>query len=162
METVHDAPPLPVVEGARSRGAAYMRLQFTGSRNWGHDHYQSAHQTIASNNYLSWKDWEAVAIVLLKAQEKHGDDLTVCEGHADGLDIMVYALCIQMGIEVISMPAAWKIYGKAAGPIRNQQMIDEFKPHHAVAFSHDLTHSRGTKDMVNRLRKAGIPTTIIT
>lgn len=48
--------------------------------------------------------------------------------------------------------ADWRRDGKAAGPIRNQQMIDEGKPDLVIAFP----GGRGTADMVRRAEKAGI------
>ena len=56
-------------------------------------------------------------------------------------------------IKVLEFKADWKKHGKAAGPIRNQRMIDEGKPDVAIAFA----GGRGTKDMVSRLRAAGVP-----
>ena len=49
-------------------------------------------------------------------------------------------------------PADWKVRGRAAGHIRNQQMLDEGRPHLVVAFP----GGRGTADMVRRARAAGI------
>lgn len=48
--------------------------------------------------------------------------------------------------------ADWGAYGKAAGPMRNQRMI-EWKPDVVVAFP----GGRGTADMVKRADSAGIP-----
>ena len=48
--------------------------------------------------------------------------------------------------------ADWQQYGKAAGPIRNQLMLDEGKPDLVVAFP----GGRGTADMVRRARAAGV------
>lgn len=53
-------------------------------------------------------------------------------------------------------PALWGTHGKAAGPIRNQQMLDEGRPNFVLAFHDDLVHSKGTKDMVNRAKEAGL------
>jgi hypothetical protein len=55
-------------------------------------------------------------------------------------------------IKVIAFPANWKKHGKAAGPIRNQRMIDEGKPDVVIAFP----GGRGTADMTARARNAGI------
>ena len=54
-------------------------------------------------------------------------------------------------------PADWDKYGKAAGPIRNKQMLVEGKPQAVIAFTHDLTRSRGTANMVSLARAAGLP-----
>lgn len=48
------------------------------------------------------------------------------------------------------MPADWLKHGKAAGPIRNQKMIDDFLPHRVVAFLHP--DSRGTVDTIERVK----------
>jgi hypothetical protein len=45
----------------------------------------------------------------------------------------------------------WTMYGKKAGPVRNQQMLDEQHPDLVVAFP----GGRGTKDMVKRAREGG-------
>lgn len=56
-------------------------------------------------------------------------------------------------------PADWNKHGKAAGPIRNQQMLDEGKPDLVIAFL--AQNSRGTKDMVSRAEKAGVEVKVI-
>lgn len=50
-------------------------------------------------------------------------------------------------------PADWDAHGKAAGPIRNQQMLDEGRPTKVFAFP----GGRGTADMVRRAKAAGVP-----
>lgn len=49
--------------------------------------------------------------------------------------------------------ADWSTHGRAAGPIRNQRMLDEGRPDMVIAFP----GGRGTADMVRRARKAGVP-----
>jgi predicted Rossmann-fold nucleotide-binding protein len=84
---------------------------------------------------------------------KHGIS-AIIQGGADGAD----RLCAEWGwerqIPVATFNADWKAHGKAAGPKRNQRMIDEGRPDAAVAFP----GGRGTADMVGRLASAGIPT----
>ena len=79
------------------------------------------------------------------------------EGEARGADTMARQAAEKLGIEVLEFPANWAKHGKAAGPIRNRQMIKEGKPDVVIAFHHNLNESRGTKDMVMRARKAKIP-----
>jgi hypothetical protein len=62
----------------------------------------------------------------------------------------------ELGIPVLSFPADWARFGRAAGPIRNQRMLDEGKPTLVLAFHNNIVESKGTKDMVKRARKAGI------
>ena len=57
------------------------------------------------------------------------------------------------GVELREYPADWARHGRAAGPIRNQQMLDEEQPCAVVAFP----GKRGTKDMKDRAKAAGVP-----
>ncbi len=51
----------------------------------------------------------------------------------------------------IARPANWRLHGKAAGPIRNSEML-LLKPDMVVAFP----GGRGTQDMINQAKRAGI------
>ena len=85
-------------------------------------------------------------------------DTVVIHGAARGADCIAGDCAMERGLKVIMFPAKWLQYGKAAGVIRNQQMLDEGHPNRVVFFHPNLSQSRGTKDMVERARKAGIPT----
>lgn len=56
------------------------------------------------------------------------------------------------GIEVEEYPADWTLHGKAAGPIRNAEMLAFGKPDLVVAFS----GNRGTADMVAKAQRKGV------
>jgi hypothetical protein len=79
--------------------------------------------------------------------------MVVIQGGASGADRLARAWCVRRLVMYENYPAAWKTHGKAAGPIRNQHMIDEGRPEIVVAFP----GGRGTADMVRRSREAGIP-----
>jgi hypothetical protein len=81
--------------------------------------------------------------------EKHID--VIIHGAARGADILAGDWARERGVEVIACPADWTHHGKNAGPIRNRQMI-KHEPHFVVAFP----GGRGTADMLNVARKAGI------
>jgi YspA, cpYpsA-related SLOG family len=76
----------------------------------------------------------------------------IIHGNAPGADWMANAWAREHDIAVRVFPADWKKYGRAAGPIRNQQMLDEGKPHLVIAFP----GGKGTADMVARAKRAGI------
>ena len=59
--------------------------------------------------------------------------------------------------EHMCFPADWEKYGKHAGPIRNQQMLDEGQPDFVVAVHRNWDESRGTADMVKRCIKSDLP-----
>lgn len=81
---------------------------------------------------------------------------TLVHGGAPGADSE--AACVGYLLEWIveAHPADWQRYGRAAGPIRNQQMVDSGADL-VIAFP----GGRGTADMVRRARAAGIPVRVI-
>lgn len=79
-------------------------------------------------------------------------------GDARGVDRIASRIGKELGFEVIPMPADWTMFGKAAGPIRNSQMLKEHPDiEFALAFHSDLENSKGTKDMVKKLKTKNIP-----
>ena len=54
---------------------------------------------------------------------------------------------------VTTYPAEWKARGRAAGPLRNRFMLDDFQPHALLAFP----GGRGTADCVAAAHERGIP-----
>lgn len=79
-----------------------------------------------------------------------------------GLDRMAGRIAAELGFEVIAYPADWRRYGRAAGPIRNARMLHEGQPEIVYAFHDNLSHSRGTRDMVEQAMKAAIPVRVFT
>lgn len=66
---------------------------------------------------------------------------------------MAWEWATARGLQVQTYPADWKRLGRKAGPLRNQQMLDEFKPELVLAFP----GGRGTEDMMARAVRAGVP-----
>ncbi len=82
----------------------------------------------------------------------------VIEGGARGADRLAREAAKALGVPVETYEADWAQYGKAAGPKRNQRMLDEGKPDLVLAFPE--ADSRGTWDMVRRAWAAGVSTRI--
>ena len=80
----------------------------------------------------------------------------VIQGEATGADLLAREVALDLGISVIGIPANWKGYGRAAGPIRNQQMLQTGDPQAVVAFHDNLAESKGTKNMLSQGLKAGL------
>lgn len=74
-----------------------------------------------------------------------------------GADYWANQWALAADISTCRYIADWKGKGKAAGPIRNQRMIDEGKPDLVVAFP----GGKGTADMLRRAEAAGIETIIV-
>lgn len=61
-------------------------------------------------------------------------------------------------VKTLTFTPLWEEHGKAAGPLRNQKMLDEGKPHLVIAFP----GGRGTADMIKRAKAAGVPVCQVT
>jgi predicted Rossmann-fold nucleotide-binding protein len=99
---------------------------------------------------------------------KYSENITcVISGKAKGADSLGEEWADYVGVPVDPYPALWtdyshpwsrkvtkngRSYNVMAGPIRNQQMLDEGKPDLVVAFP----GGTGTKDMITRATKAGV------
>jgi hypothetical protein len=87
------------------------------------------------------------------------EDTTVIHGAAVGADSIAGHIAHELGLAVEPYPADWDRYGKAAGHIRNRQMLAA-KPDRVLAFSKNISVSRGTSHMVKIAQAAGIPTEV--
>lgn len=109
-----------------------MRVLICGSRNWTDE--------FTIEEYIKTLPPQSVVI--------HGD----CRG----ADKMAGKLAVKHGHSVMAFPAKWGKFGRAAGPMRNRQMILDGEPDLVVAFHNNLTESKGTKNMMKQAGKAGI------
>ena len=88
-------------------------------------------------------------------------DTVVIQGACKGADMIARRLAYNRGLGFISYPALWNVHGKAAGSIRNSQMLKEGNPNLVWGFHNDISTSRGTRDMLTKAVKAGKPTCLI-
>lgn len=79
-------------------------------------------------------------------------DLVIIHGGARGADSLADDLANECGLQKEVYPANWEKYGKSAGYIRNQQMLNEGKPDLVIAF----TGGVGTNMMCDIAQKSGI------
>lgn len=87
--------------------------------------------------------------------------ITIVHGAARGADQLAVQAARELGMSVEPHRADWNLHGKAAGPIRNQQMINAGADHVIAFFNKPLAESKGTSDMVGRARHKGIPIDVI-
>lgn len=85
-------------------------------------------------------------------------DAIIIEGGASGADEWGRIAAKKYGLKHEQYKANWEKYGKAAGPIRNQEMLDS-GVNLVLAFRKNK--SRGTTDMVERAARASVPVEII-
>jgi UDP-N-acetylmuramoylalanine-D-glutamate ligase len=105
-----------------------------------------------------YDDFTLVNSVLVDVYiENKMSKMTIIQGGAKGADFLSRAWAnwkrdAGADIDWVEYPADWKTHGKAAGYIRNKQMLDEGKPDLVVAFP----GGRGTADMIRQAKAAGV------
>lgn len=114
-------------------------LLVCGSRDW----KDRKHLEAELDTFFKQRDVKAVEKekwTIAHGGCKTGADQYAAEyGQARKIDVKVY-------------PANWVKYGLAAGPIRNRRMVEEARPHAAIAFKQTAT-SKGTDDCLRRLQE---------
>lgn len=108
----------------------------------------------------NWSDPDPIGELLDKLCVMY-EEVIVIEGEARGADTLARAAAQRRGLSVERFPALWAAHGRAAGPIRNKQMLTEGRPDLVVAFHPDIEHSRGTKNMVTQAQRAGVETRVV-
>ena len=95
---------------------------------------------------------EDPALVLAAIQSCGWTITEVVSGGARGVDSLGESLALQYGVPCKVFPANWSLHGKAAGPIRNEEMARYAQALVAVWDG----QSRGTRDMINRAKSLGL------
>lgn len=108
----------------------------------------------------NWIDEKTIKRILKKAKKAKFN--TIVEGEANGADKLSAKVGEDLGFKIKRYPANWEKYGRAAGPIRNAEMLKKNPDiEMGIAFHDHITHSKGTIHMIKLLNKAGILVAII-
>lgn len=106
--------------------------------------------------YRDWKTARGTLSALWLELQRAGATLTVVTGGAPGADRLARDWARDHrndGVRFVEVAADWVKHGDAAGPIRNQLMLDRHQPDLVIAFP----GGKGTADMVRRAKKARVP-----
>lgn len=103
-----------------------------------------------------FRDEEMLNLALDRLATEQGKPDLLVEGDARGADRMSGKWGIENGIPVKPIPANWTKYGRRAGPIRNQEMLD-----YCIALCGDIKviafpGGIGTANMKRIAGKAGV------
>ena len=85
-------------------------------------------------------------------------EVEIVSGHCKGADMLGEKYAAEHGCSIKVFQADWGKYGRAAGPVRNKQMVDYIATAEnklVIAFVNENT--KGTKNTVAYAKKAGIP-----
>lgn len=78
---------------------------------------------------------------------------SIISGGCRGADTLAKRYAIEFGIAFKEYPADWRTYGKSAGAIRNQEMVDNCDC--VIAFVAESSSSVGTKMTIRFAEKSG-------
>lgn len=95
-----------------------------------------------------YTDAKRIAEILAVMDES---TVTIVHGGARGADRTAGTLAEMRGFAVEVHPAKWNEHGRSAGHLRNQAMLDT-----GIDLVVAFPGGRGTADMVNRSRQAGV------
>lgn len=125
-------------------GRLVMKVLVTGCRDWDETHVDIIHRELA--------------------QLPPGT--IVIHGACRGVDTIAGMIAEALGFVVRSYPARWDVLGRAAGPLRNKQMlIEEHLPNEPIdkvlVFHHDIDSSNGTAGMKKLAESWNIETKLV-
>lgn len=118
------------------------RLLITGSRNFGNQ---------GSSDIALMRD--SLKDARRRLLDAGFGRIILVHGAARGADQLAASVGKSMGFVLEAHPAQWDVHGKAAGPIRNKEMVD-LGADLALAFPRGA--SRGTRGCMALADKAGI------
>lgn len=104
-----------------------------------------------------YRDWESAYQVLDAAHFANPIECII-HGAARGADSIADDWARSRLVPTEPYPADWKRDGRGGGPIRNQRMLDEGKPHMVIAFP----GGADTADMIRRAEAAKVPVVRVT
>ncbi len=104
----------------------------------------------------NWVEESIIKYALRKLlYDNEPEEIEVIHGDCRGADRLAGKIAKELGMRVTKFPANWKEHGRAAGPIRNQQMLDE-DPDIVIGFHEHVFDSKGTIDMLIKSTKKGV------
>ena len=81
----------------------------------------------------------------------------IVSGHCEGADMLGEQYAKEHGCALHIFPAEWTKYGKAAGPIRNKEMVDYIaSADKSLVIAFVSNNTRGTKNTVAQAKKLNI------
>lgn len=90
------------------------------------------------------------------------DPVEIISGHASGADALGERFAKAYGYPCKIFAADWSTYGKAAGPIRNEEMAKyAAEADRGILIAFPIGESRGTRNMVKIARQYGLEVHVV-
>lgn len=106
-----------------------------------------------------WTDKESIFEIISWLKSVYSHNLIIIHGGAKGADTIAGSIAAKLNIPVEVYPANWNKHGRAAGPIRNREMLSKGADL-VVGFTYSLDDSKGTANMINLAKQAGVSTLV--
>ena len=97
-------------------------------------------------NYNNYESFKLHLDDIIKSKQ---DEIIIISGHCSGVDLMGEKYAEENGFKVEIFLPEWEKYGRAAGPIRNEQMVNAADL--VIAFWDGK--SKGTKSLIKYAEK---------
>lgn len=106
--------------------------------------------SVVIGGYRNFENYEIFSAFVNEClAEYKSEEITILSGHCKGTDLMAERYAEEKGCLMKIFPAEWQKYGKAAGPIRNKQMVE--KADVVIAFT--CPRATGTKNLISHAKK---------
>ena len=108
-----------------------------------------------------WKHYDIVETAIhVELEDQEGDQVVLIHGGANGADDAADEACGHLNLCALPFPAQWQKHGKAAGPIRNDVMVDVLQGFRAcgyrcVVLAFPCEDSVGTHHCIAAARRYG-------
>ena len=107
-------------------------------------------------------DYERFSCILDESLKDIEGEIEIVEGGAKGADALARRYALEKGLKCREFPALWDVNGRAAGPIRNSEMVKFIAGKDCKAIFFWDGKSKGTGDCLKKARKAGIDCEVFT
>lgn len=108
-----------------------------------------------------FEDYALLEQTLDHILDEQTDSIELVSGHAKGADLLPERYAKENGLPIHIIKPDWKAYGRAAGPIRNRQMLDYAMDESPLVVAFWGGKSKGTKNTIDTAKSLGIPVEII-
>ena len=108
-----------------------------------------------------FEDYALLEQTLDHILDEQTDTIELVSGHAKGADLLAEQYAKENNLPIHIIKPDWKAYGRAAGPIRNRQMLDYAKEESPLVVAFWDGQSKGTRNTIETARSLGIPVEIV-
>lgn len=106
-------------------------------------------------------DYELLERTMDHILDEQAAPVELVSGHAKGADLLAEKYAGENGLPIHIIKPDWKAYGRAAGPIRNRQMLDYAKEESPLVVAFWDGKSKGTRNTIETARSLGIAVEIV-